>query len=49
MASGSWVSPSASRVAVRYGLPPGRVEDTLLDFEARGWVRNLPPTATRRR
>src|ERR1035438_758110 len=33
--------PSASRVAVRYGLPLDRVEDTLLDFEARGWVGNL--------
>jgi hypothetical protein len=33
--------PSASRVAVRYGLPLDSVEDTLLDFEARGWVRNL--------
>lgn len=34
-------SASASRVAVRYGLLLDRVEETLLDFEARGWVRNL--------
>lgn len=33
--------PSASRVAVRYGLRPDMVENALLDFEARGWVRHL--------
>jgi hypothetical protein len=33
--------PTATRVAVRYGLPPGTVEEALLDFEARGWVRHL--------
>ncbi len=33
--------PAASRVAGRYGLAPDTVEDALLDFEARGWVRHL--------
>ncbi len=33
-------SPSA-RVAGRYGLDPGTVEELLLDHEARGWVRYL--------
>ena len=30
---------SPARGAARYGLPPDAVEDTLPDFEARGWVR----------
>ncbi len=33
--------PTASRVAARYGLPPDAVREALLDFEARGWVRQL--------
>jgi hypothetical protein len=33
--------PTASRVAGRCGLAPDTVEDALLDFEARGWVRHL--------
>jgi hypothetical protein len=32
--------PSASRVAGRYGLDPGTVQELLLDHEARGWVRH---------
>ncbi|MFD0690116.1 transcriptional regulator [Actinomadura fibrosa] len=31
--------PTPSRIAVRYGLPAGAVEEALLDFEARGWTR----------
>lgn len=31
----------ASQVAARYGLDAGTVEEALLDFEARGWVRHL--------
>lgn len=30
---------TASRIAARYGLPADTVEETLLDFEAMGWVR----------
>jgi hypothetical protein len=30
--------PAASRVAGRYGLPLGMVEEALLDFQARGWA-----------
>ena len=33
--------PTASRVAARYGLPPDMVGEALLDFEARGWARQL--------
>ena len=33
--------PAASRVAGRYGLDPGTVQELLLDHEARGWVRHL--------
>lgn len=33
--------PAASRVAARYGLDAGTVEEALLDFEARGWARYL--------
>lgn len=33
--------PAAARVAARYGLDAGTVEEALLDFEARGWVRYL--------
>lgn len=33
--------PTVSRVAARYGLDAGAVEEALLDFEARGWVRHL--------
>jgi hypothetical protein len=33
--------PTTSRVAGRYGIDAGAVEDTLLDFEAGGWVRHL--------
>jgi len=33
--------PTTSRVAVRYGLSADAVEETMLDFEARGWVREL--------
>jgi hypothetical protein len=33
--------PTAPRIAVRYGLPPGTVEEALLDFEAQGWARPL--------
>ena len=33
--------PTASRVAARYGLPPDMVGEALLDFEARGWIRQL--------
>jgi hypothetical protein len=33
--------PTASRVAARYGLDVDPVEEALLDFEARGWVRSL--------
>jgi len=29
---------SSTRVAARYALDPGMVEDTLLDFAVRGWV-----------
>jgi hypothetical protein len=28
-------------VASRYGLDPGATTESLLDFEARGWVRQL--------
>lgn len=31
--------PTASRVASRYGLDVDQVDESLLDFEARGWVR----------
>ncbi|MUN35703.1 transcriptional regulator [Actinomadura litoris] len=31
--------PTASRVAARYGLDADAVQEALLDFEARGWVR----------
>lgn len=31
---------SAARIAARYALDPAEVEDALLDFEARGWVRH---------
>lgn len=31
--------PTASRVASRYGLDVNQVDESLLDFEARGWVR----------
>jgi hypothetical protein len=33
--------PSTSRIADRYRLAADRVEEALLDFEARGWVRRL--------
>jgi hypothetical protein len=33
--------PTASRVADRYRLDAGTVEELLLDFEAKGWVRHL--------
>ncbi|MFC7550282.1 transcriptional regulator [Plantactinospora sp. GCM10030261] len=33
--------PTASRVAARYRLAVDTVTEALLDFEARGWVRNL--------
>ena len=33
--------PTAARVAGRYGLEAGPTGETLLDFEARGWVRQL--------
>lgn len=33
--------PTAVRVAARYSLDAGMVEAALLDFEARGWVRQL--------
>ena len=33
--------PTTSRVAGRFGLDVDAVEDVLLDFEARGWVRGL--------
>ncbi|MBO0788558.1 MAG: transcriptional regulator [Actinobacteria bacterium] len=33
--------PAASRVAARYGLDAGLVEEALRDFEASGWVRYL--------
>jgi hypothetical protein len=33
--------PAASRVAGRYGLDPGTVQESLLDHEASGWVRHL--------
>jgi hypothetical protein len=33
--------PTASPVAARYGLDAGTVGETLLDFEATGWVRHL--------
>jgi hypothetical protein len=33
--------PSAQRIATRYGLDAGAVEEALLDVEARGWVRRL--------
>jgi hypothetical protein len=33
--------PAASRIAGRYGLDPGTVQELLLDHEARGWVRQL--------
>ena len=33
--------PSAVRVAARYGLDAGTVEEALLDFECSGWVRHL--------
>ena len=32
---------TASRIATRYRLDVGAVEDLLLDFEAHGWVRHL--------
>ncbi|WP_113705160.1 transcriptional regulator [Nonomuraea lactucae] len=31
--------PTASRIAARYGLQVDTVQEALLDFEARGWVR----------
>jgi hypothetical protein len=30
---------SASRIAARFGIDPGAVQDALLDFEAGGWVQ----------
>ncbi len=33
--------PTSSRIAGRFGLSPGAVQEALLDFEARGWVRQL--------
>ncbi len=33
--------PTVSRIAVRYGLDAGAAEESLLDFEACGWVRRL--------
>ena len=33
--------PTALRVAARYGLDAGMAEAALLDFQARGWVRQL--------
>lgn len=33
--------PSAARIAGRYGLDPHATGESLLDFEARGWVRQL--------
>lgn len=33
--------PATSRLAGRYGLDPGTVQELLLDHEARGWVRQL--------
>ena len=33
--------PTTSQVSARYGLDVDTVEEALLDFEARGWVRNL--------
>ena len=32
---------TASRIARRYGLDAGAVGESLLDFQARGWVRDL--------
>jgi hypothetical protein len=32
---------TASRIAGRYGLGPGTVQELLLDHEARGWARHL--------
>ncbi len=32
---------TASRIAGRYGLDPGAVQELLLDYEARGWVSQL--------
>lgn len=32
--------PATSRITVRYGLDRAMVEETLLDFEAAGWVRH---------
>lgn len=34
-------SPTASRVATRYGLDADMVQEALLDFEARGWARQV--------
>lgn len=33
--------PAAARISNRYGLDPRATSDYLLDFEARGWVRQL--------
>ena len=33
--------PTPARIAGRFGLCPATVQDDLLDFEARGWVRQL--------
>ena len=38
--------PTASRIAGRYGLDAGMAQETLLDFEACGWVRQLSFGAT---
>jgi hypothetical protein len=38
--------PTAARIAVRYGLDASLVQETLLDFEACGWVRQLSFGAT---
>lgn len=32
---------TGSRIAARYGLDAGATGESLLDFEARGWVRQL--------
>ncbi len=32
---------TASRIAGRYGLGPGIVQELLLDHEARGWARHM--------
>ena len=38
--------PTASRIAGRYGLDASMAQETLLDFEACGWVRQLSFGAT---